>query len=1115
MKIAIIFILGILISFKVESKNFSFIDGFAGMLVDTCYDAMSIDSFLDCPEIDGCVSGRFSDFNQNLFDWSKLYDQWQWIDPNIDTTFGAWFHFRAISNDIDLMSCLDDSLSALLLTNVNCDSHDAYFSSELPVLSDFGAPGNNACVIGNDYFIYLYNSVNGADTFSICIDNEQTCSLPQLHFRELCEATPLCGLSDLVDRCYAMENYFYNGSLVWEPICDIGSLDNPHWFVFVAGDDSVEISMSIGQCHGGNKAQIQAYRVQWSDSVNAIGQCTIDLLSDPLLPCWFSQNYGYQGDNFDFGFTTIIGDTYALLIDGSGGTFCELTIDATLGSVAPNLDTFIPPFPDWNDNRFPFVRDTLCTGSIGVKFSTPPKKGIVNYRWSVNDTAVNLGVESSEVLLDFPHQGVYEICVVKSSSCSQSEVSCIEVVAKDFVSHTFHVDTTIQCKDSLEINARDYEGFEHIMGVNFTLPNGHVINADSFTISNPGKYIVSANECSDSVIINVLRPFEIYDSISHQDCYNASVIVSTSGIDNPKYTWSNGDTTSLVDSLTFGWYHVTISSTNFDCDFQRSYFIDFPDTCKATIKGRVSLMDTTTCGSNLQSYPVENQKLQINPIGIIVPTDKSGNYYVDLPPGVYQVLPVLNATNIKACPSSQFDTITTTSDTLISSFNILDTNACILTSAISSGPARPGRPVRFSILISNLGTTSRSFRLYGDLDDHYRISTFKTLKYSPPGWTGTRYFWDIHNLAPGARLQIVFRIELKVSAQNINTLSSVFTSDDCLADKIYNQVVRNSYDPNDKALHTNETRATDQILKSDSVLQYVVRFQNTGNDTAFFVQITDQLSDYLDITTFIPGPASHDYTWKIVPSRTVEFTFDPIFLPYQVIDDEGSQGFVSFEIKPTEEFMLNDSIQNNAAIFFDFNEPIITNTTNSRLERPQYIQEYYFELCKGDTFMSTIVVSDTLIEKKLEYFDFDSIYQYNLEILEVKYTEIDTIVNSGAEIFGITITNDTIISIGVTSVITGCDSIILYNIEVASGTSFIERHNIKVSPNPFTNDISISAQVSIQVVEIFDLNGKLIYVQSDGVLNQRTINMRHQSPGVYILGVTTNGVKEYFKIVKQ
>ncbi|MCB0556652.1 MAG: hypothetical protein KDD02_24110, partial [Phaeodactylibacter sp.] len=43
-------------------------------------------------------------------------------------------------------------------------------------------------------------------------------------------------------------------------------------------------------------------------------------------------------------------------------------------------------------------------------------------------------------------------------------------------------------------------------------------------------------------------------------------------------------------------------------------------------------------------------------------------------------------------------------------------------------------------------------------------------------------------------------------------------------------------------------------------LEYLVRFQNTGNDTAFLVVIRDTLSEFLDIATVRPGAASHPYT---------------------------------------------------------------------------------------------------------------------------------------------------------------------------------------------------------------------------------------------------------------
>ncbi|MCI4670303.1 MAG: hypothetical protein MRZ79_19355, partial [Bacteroidia bacterium] len=100
-----------------------------------------------------------------------------------------------------------------------------------------------------------------------------------------------------------------------------------------------------------------------------------------------------------------------------------------------------------------------------------------------------------------------------------------------------------------------------------------------------------------------------------------------------------------------------------------------------------------------------------------------------------------------------------------------------------------------------------------------------------------------------------------------------------------------SYDPNDKTA----IPPAGDILPA-SPLTYTIRFQNTGTDTAFFINILDTLSQNLDINTLEVQVASHPYVFEVISQNpaVVRFRFDPIFLPDSTTDLEGSNGFVKF-----------------------------------------------------------------------------------------------------------------------------------------------------------------------------------------------------------------------------
>ncbi len=145
-----------------------------------------------------------------------------------------------------------------------------------------------------------------------------------------------------------------------------------------------------------------------------------------------------------------------------------------------------------------------------------------------------------------------------------------------------------------------------------------------------------------------------------------------------------------------------------------------------------------------------------------------------------------------------------------------------------------------------------------------------------------------------------------------------FTWQECFA-------VTNSYDPNDKDA-TPQGFGPDHIVHPGTPLEYRIRFQNTGNDTAFLVVIRDTLSAALDFTAIEPRGSSHPYDFAQINDSIVQFSFYGIVLPDSAANQLESQGFVEFSIRPRMNLPLGTKVLNRAAIYFDNNPPVITNT---------------------------------------------------------------------------------------------------------------------------------------------------------------------------------------------
>jgi uncharacterized repeat protein (TIGR01451 family) len=136
--------------------------------------------------------------------------------------------------------------------------------------------------------------------------------------------------------------------------------------------------------------------------------------------------------------------------------------------------------------------------------------------------------------------------------------------------------------------------------------------------------------------------------------------------------------------------------------------------------------------------------------------------------------------------------------------------------------------------------------------------------------------------------------------------------------------VLNSYDPNDK--NCNLPPFINPNLKEN--LQYTVRFQNDGNYPALNVVVRDTISSNLDLSTFRFIGSSHPASYTIDPlTREVTFKFSGINLAPSTLNLDDSQGYFTYTIDELPDLILNSEIKNTAYIYFDFNPPIVTNTT--------------------------------------------------------------------------------------------------------------------------------------------------------------------------------------------
>ena len=73
---------------------------------------------------------------------------------------------------------------------------------------------------------------------------------------------------------------------------------------------------------------------------------------------------------------------------------------------------------------------------------------------------------------------------------------------------------------------------------------------------------------------------------------------------------------------------------------------------------------------------------------------------------------------------------------------------------------------------------------------------------------------------------------------------------------------------------------------------------------------------------------------------------------------------------------------------------------------------------------------------------------------------------------------------------------------------------VKVYPNPVVNEVQISAQNNIRSVQVYDIQGRLLQVQTGGEMNT-VLDLSTQNQGVYFLKISTDSGSKVERIIKQ
>ncbi|MFK7948604.1 MAG: FG-GAP-like repeat-containing protein [Saprospiraceae bacterium] len=358
----------------------------------------------------------------------------------------------------------------------------------------------------------------------------------------------------------------------------------------------------------------------------------------------------------------------------------------------------------------------------------------------------------------------------------------------------------------------------------------------------------------------------------------------------------------------------------------------------AKVCGTVYFDDNTDCSYNGNDNGLEGIELVAQPGNIKAYTDEFGDYSFNLAPGVYTVTQTNTNVWTASCSTSYTINVVSIGQQYCGN-DFANTTSCPnpdLYIDLSTTALRVGFENLYAITFGNNGAvdaTNASIKVdFG--------SDIIPLSASLP-WdnvTGTEYTWNIGTIAIGQEFTIYVEDSVAASAtigDNIAVLGTIeengSTANDCdVTNNIETDInlAVGAIDPNDILVNP------EGFIPVDQELTYRIRFQNVGNDLVNRVVLRDELPEGLDMSTLVRGVASHPYQFRIEGERTLVWEFNNINLLDSTTNEPESHGFVTFKITPQADLKDGTEIANKAAIFFDFADPIITNTVINTIGEP-------------------------------------------------------------------------------------------------------------------------------------------------------------------------------------
>lgn len=469
----------------------------------------------------------------------------------------------------------------------------------------------------------------------------------------------------------------------------------------------------------------------------------------------------------------------------------------------------------------------------------------------------------------------------------------------------------------------------------------------------PGAYTITITDSLNATFQNTFyvnaSNLAANESITIPTCFsnNGTISLNPSGGVAPyTYSWSNGQTGSSIQNLLPWGYSVNITDAN-GCFLHKVFNLTLSSNCYVQIGGKAFHDANNNCIWDLGEAGVPYTTLSLTTptgnynSGVAVPSS-NGDYLMIADTGHYTlhanlISPYMSIScasgNSYSLPMPNYGTDSLNIDFPISIPNVQD-----LVVNLNEGWYVPGFNHHTYISYRNAGVIPTAAILtyhYGAVVDvptssvpYTSIDTVNRIITWNLGTLPILSNWEQIILTAYIDTPQVIGTQVNSSAIINPTTNDITPLDN---EEIITNAVVASFDPNMKEVSPKGLTEHGLVDATTDMFHYTIHFQNTGNYTAQFVIVKDSLPAALDIQSLVFEGSSHPCQITMSNEREVIFTFNDIYLPDSNSNEPASHGFISFAVKTKANTPAFTELHNKAAIYFDFNAPVITNEVQNVL----------------------------------------------------------------------------------------------------------------------------------------------------------------------------------------